>query len=69
MARVSGALVVKCSKEGCDGKMVMLPGDSKVCKKCGTKTKLTKKLMAEMAAAKKAAKPAKAAKAVKAVKA
>jgi len=46
MPRQAGTKVVPCTK--CDGKIVALPGETGTCKSCGTKVKVTKKLLAEL---------------------
>jgi hypothetical protein len=46
MPRQPGSKVVPCPK--CDGKVVAMPSETGVCKNCGTKVKVTKKLLAEL---------------------
>lgn len=48
MPRPEGSKVVPCTKPKCQGKVVALAGDTKICKRCGTKIKVTKKLLAEL---------------------
>lgn len=46
MPRQSGSKVVPCPK--CASKVVALPGETGKCKSCGTKVRVTKKLLSEL---------------------
>jgi len=46
MPRQPGSKVVPCPK--CDTKVVAMPGETGTCKSCGTKVRITKKLLADL---------------------
>jgi len=46
MARAEGSKVVTCPNARCDARICGIPGESIVCKKCGTKVRLTKAILA-----------------------
>jgi len=48
MARPAGTRMVKCSKPKCTGMVVAVPGETAICKTCGTKTRLTKVYLASL---------------------
>jgi len=48
MPRQPGSKVVPCPKPKCKGKVVAMPGATGMCKECGTKVKVTKKLLSEL---------------------
>lgn len=48
MARPPGSKVIPCTNPKCKGKVVALPGDTVVCKTCGTKIRVTKKMLKEL---------------------
>lgn len=52
MARQEGSKVITCSNQKCGHRMVGFPGEQVVCKKCGTKIRLTKAILAESSAKK-----------------
>jgi phage gp45-like len=56
MARQEGSKVITCSNAKCGHRMVGFPGEQVVCKKCGTKIRLTKAVLAESSAKKPAEK-------------
>ena len=48
MPRRSGTKVIACPNDKCSGKIVALPSESGTCKQCGTKVRVTKKLLREL---------------------
>jgi hypothetical protein len=46
MARAAGSKVVTCPNAKCDARICGIPGESVQCKKCGTKVRLTKAILA-----------------------
>lgn len=46
MARASGSKVVTCPNAKCGARICGIPGESVTCKKCGTKVRLTKAILA-----------------------
>jgi hypothetical protein len=48
MPRPEGSKVVPCTAPKCKGKVVALPGETKICKKCGARVKVTKKMLSEL---------------------
>ena len=52
MAREAGSKIVTCPNTKCESRICGIPGESIVCKKCGTKVRLTKALLASEAAKK-----------------
>jgi len=46
MARQAGSKVIECTNAKCGARMVGFPGEQVVCKKCGTKIRLTKAILA-----------------------
>jgi hypothetical protein len=46
MARAAGSKVVTCPNAKCDARICGIPGESVTCKKCGTKVRLTKAILA-----------------------
>jgi hypothetical protein len=48
MARPKGSKSVPCTKPRCKGQVIGLVGTSGVCAKCGTKIRITKKLLKEL---------------------
>ena len=48
MARPKGTKVINCTNPDCNGKIVVVPGGTGTCSKCGAKVKLTQKLAKEL---------------------
>jgi hypothetical protein len=46
MARAAGSKIVTCPNVKCGSRVCGIPGESIVCKKCGTKVRLTKAVLA-----------------------
>ncbi len=46
MARQAGSKVIECTNAKCGSRMVGFPGEQVICKKCGTKIRLTKAILA-----------------------
>lgn len=46
MARQAGSKVIECTNPKCGARMVGFPGEQVICKKCGTKIRLTKAILA-----------------------
>jgi hypothetical protein len=58
MARQAGSKVIDCTNKKCDARICGIPGEQVVCKKCGTKIRLTKAILAEQGTGKATPKPA-----------
>lgn len=46
MARAAGSKIVTCPNVKCGSRICGIPGESIICKKCGTKVRLTKAVLA-----------------------
>jgi hypothetical protein len=46
MARAAGSKIVTCPNVKCGSRICGIPGESILCKKCGTKVRLTKAVLA-----------------------
>jgi hypothetical protein len=46
MARQAGSKVIECTNPKCGTRLVGFPGEQVICKKCGTKIRLTKAILA-----------------------
>jgi len=53
MARQAGSKVIECTNARCGARLVGFPGEQVICKKCGTKIRLTKAILAAASTAKK----------------
>ena len=48
MPRPTGSKVVPCPQKKCKGSIVAIPPQTGVCSKCGTKLRITKKLLRDL---------------------